>query len=192
VHPFLFFLGTSLISVVCVALAIGLSWIAVVTSAGYLRILSFSGLPLFVSSLEGEVVCISGLSDILFLINHQGAPINGFLFFSSCFFLLSPDSPVFSILGEQCLGFTLFEFPKKKVLAKGRLPLTKGSQVAWIGFSEAGVIPPGLFFLSSLPKLKIFTLLCSDARCLRFVRRASWFGDKVGPAVGPVDPDFAP
>ena len=85
-HPFLFFLGTSLISVVCVALAIGLSWIAVVTSAGYLRILSFSGLPLFVSSLEGEVVCISGLSDILFLINHQGAPINGFLFFSGCFY----------------------------------------------------------------------------------------------------------
>jgi len=47
--------------------------------------------------------------------------------------------------GEQRLGYELMDVPKKKSLAKGSLPLTKGSRVSWVGFSDSFV--SSFFFL---------------------------------------------
>ena len=59
------------------AIAIGSSWIAVATSANFLRVFSYSGLPLLVCSLEGDIVCMSGSQNQLLIAFHEGSPING-------------------------------------------------------------------------------------------------------------------
>ncbi|KAI3927214.1 hypothetical protein MKW92_001969 [Papaver armeniacum] len=96
--------------------ALGTGWVAAVTSLNYLRVFTEGGLQKHVISLDGPVVTASGFKDELAVVTH-----------SSC---LPSD--------DQILEFRVFNFAKEAQAMKGRLPLTPGSCLTWLGYSEEG------------------------------------------------------
>ncbi|KAI3970779.1 hypothetical protein MKX01_024426 [Papaver californicum] len=96
--------------------ALGTGWVAAVTSLNYLRIFTEGGLQKHVFSLDGPVVTASGFKDELSVVTH-----------SSC---LPPN--------DQMLEFRVFNFVEETQPIKGRLPLTPGSCLTWLGYSEEG------------------------------------------------------
>jgi chromosome transmission fidelity protein 4 len=55
------------------AIAVGATFVAVATSARFLRIFSFSGVQLTVISLMGDAVCMSGQDNMLGVVYHTPA-----------------------------------------------------------------------------------------------------------------------
>ncbi|XP_024366191.1 protein ENHANCER OF LHP1 1 [Physcomitrium patens] len=99
------------------AVAVGTGWIAAVTSQYFLRVYSEAGLQRFVTSLGGPVVSLVGNGDRLAVVTHASSPL--------------PSR-------DQMLEFMLLNVRTQKRLLTGRLPLSPGSTLTWIGFSEAG------------------------------------------------------
>lgn len=99
------------------AVALGTSWVAAITSLNFLRIFTVGGLQRYVLSLDGPVVTAAGFKDELVIVTHA----------SEC--LLSND---------QMLEFRVFNILEGAQPHKGRLPITPGSHLSWLGFSEEG------------------------------------------------------
>lgn len=99
------------------AVALGTSWVAAVTSLNFLRIFTEGGLQRCVVSLDGPVVTASGFGDELVVVTHSSAPL--------------PSN-------EQMLEFRVFNVSNGTQPVRGRLPLTPGSSLSWLGFSEEG------------------------------------------------------
>ena len=59
-----------------VAVAVGATWCACATSAGYLRLFSLSGIPLAVLSLPGPVVAMAGGARHLAIAYHRAVPMD--------------------------------------------------------------------------------------------------------------------
>ncbi|XP_047329703.1 protein ENHANCER OF LHP1 1 [Impatiens glandulifera] len=114
------------------AVALGTSWVAAITSLNYLRIFSHGGLQRHVLSLEGPVVSASGFGDQLMVVTHASPP------FSS---------------NDQNLEFRVFNISNATEHVKGKLPLTPGSVLTWIGFSEEGK----LCSFDSMGVLRVYT-----------------------------------
>ncbi|MCL7035969.1 hypothetical protein MKW94_022549 [Papaver nudicaule] len=96
--------------------ALGSGWVAAITSLNYLRIFSEGGLQKHVLSLDGPVVTASGFKDELAVVTHASRlPSN-----------------------DQMLEFRVFNFAKETQPIKGCLPLTPGSCLTWLGYSEEG------------------------------------------------------
>ncbi|XVE56745.1 hypothetical protein DITRI_Ditri04bG0035600 [Diplodiscus trichospermus] len=114
------------------AVALGDSWVAVVTSLNFLRIFTEGGLQKHILSLNGPVVTAAGFKDELAIVTHV----------SDCL----PSN-------EQMLEFRIFNISKGTQLFKGRLPLTPGSYLTWFGFSEEGQLSS----YDSKGMLRVFT-----------------------------------
>ncbi|KAF3781211.1 WD repeat and HMG-box DNA-binding protein 1 [Nymphaea thermarum] len=99
--------------------ALGVGWIAAVTSHNFLRIFTEGGLQNYVLSVDGPVVATAGHKDELVIVTHA----------SECL----PN-------GDQVLEFNMLDISKRTLITKGRLPLTPGSYLTWLGFSEEGLL----------------------------------------------------
>lgn len=101
------------------AVAVGFSWVAASTSLNYLRVFSEGGLQTSVLSLEGPVVTMAGHQELLAVVTHAGSPF-------SC--------------GQQVINFIVFNVSERTKVMEGRLPLSPGSHLAWLGFSDTGFL----------------------------------------------------
>ncbi|XP_021757215.1 WD repeat and HMG-box DNA-binding protein 1-like [Chenopodium quinoa] len=99
------------------AVALGTGWVAAATSANFLRIFTEGGLQRHILSLDGPVVTASGFKDKLAVVTHSSQPL--------------PSN-------HQMLEFRVFNISNGTQPLKGCLPLSPGSNLTWIGFSEEG------------------------------------------------------
>jgi chromosome transmission fidelity protein 4 len=99
--------------------AIGSCFVAVATNKGHLRIFSVAGAQLPILSLGKPFVTMAAHENMLVVVYHMGAP------FAGC----------------QNLGYTLINMSRRHTLAADQaLPLSPGSKLEWIGFSQDGVL----------------------------------------------------
>nr|ABA18100.1 transducin/WD-40 repeat family protein [Olimarabidopsis pumila] len=110
----------------------GAGWVAAVTSLNLLRIFSEGGLQKHILSLDGPVVTAVGCKDHLAVVTHV----------SDCL----PSN-------EQVVEFRVFNISKMTQELKGRVALTPGSRLTWIGFSDEG----SLSSYDSKGVLRVFT-----------------------------------
>ncbi|CAK9855766.1 unnamed protein product [Sphagnum jensenii] len=101
------------------AVAIGNGWAAAATSLHFLRVYSEAGLQTFVLSLSGPVVALAGHEHQLAVVIHASNPLAS---------------------GDQILEFLALDMRKKRQTQAGRLPLSPGATLTWLGFSEAGCL----------------------------------------------------
>ncbi|CAL1391088.1 unnamed protein product [Linum trigynum] len=99
--------------------ALGVHWVAAITSLNYLRIFTEGGLQKHILSLDGPAVTASGSKNQLAVVTHA----------SSCL----PSS-------DQVLEFQVFDIRNGTRPSRGRLPLSPGSHLIWFGFSEEGLL----------------------------------------------------
>ncbi|XP_042489707.1 WD repeat and HMG-box DNA-binding protein 1 [Macadamia integrifolia] len=97
--------------------ALGTGWVAAVTNLNFLRIFTEGGLQKHVLSINGPVVTAAGFKDELAIVNHA----------SHCL----PSN-------DQMLEFKIFKIYDATQSFCGPLPLTPGSCLTWLGFSEEG------------------------------------------------------
>lgn len=105
--------------VVCTGL--GDSWVACGTSKHLLRIFSVGGIQSSILALPGPIVSMAGHGDRLLVVWHCGCPVSG-------------PSGV-----EQQLEFAVYTLSGNDKLFGGRVPLSPGSELTWVGWTEAGV-----------------------------------------------------
>ncbi|XP_010495876.1 PREDICTED: WD repeat and HMG-box DNA-binding protein 1-like [Camelina sativa] len=110
----------------------GAGWVAAVTSLNLLRIFSEGGLQKHILSLDGPVVTAVGRKDHLAVVTHV----------SDCL----PSN-------EQVMEFRVLNISKMTEELKGRVALTPGSRLTWIGFSDEG----SLSSYDSKGVLRVFT-----------------------------------
>ncbi|KAK6925172.1 Minichromosome loss protein Mcl1, middle region [Dillenia turbinata] len=97
--------------------ALGMDWVAAITSLNFLRIFTVGGLQRHILSLDGPVVTASGFNDEIAIVTHASHS------------LPSNDQMLeYRVLNVRCGTQTL----------RGHLPLTPGSSLMWFGFSEEG------------------------------------------------------
>ena len=105
--------------VVCTAL--GDSWVACGTSKQLLRIFSSGGIQSSILALPGPIVSMAGHGERLMVVWHCGCPISG-------------PSGV-----EQQLEFAVYTLSDSRKLFGGRVAMSPGSELTWVGWTEAGV-----------------------------------------------------
>ncbi|KAK2633663.1 hypothetical protein Ddye_002049 [Dipteronia dyeriana] len=113
--------------------ALGVAWVAAITSLNILRVFTEGGLQRHILSLDGPVVTAAGFQDQLAVVTHV-------------YCLPSND---------QILEFRVFNIAKGTQPLKGRLPLSPGSHLTWFGFSEDGQLSS----YDSKGVLRVFTSL---------------------------------
>ncbi|KAI9269040.1 WD40-repeat-containing domain protein [Phascolomyces articulosus] len=101
-----------------VSVAINECSVVAVTSAGYVRVFTISGLQNHIFRLENSVATAAHGTLVLFVYKQGGTGLNG----------------------EQNLEFMLMDTSTQEMIQKGNLPLQKSSQLTWIGFSEASQV----------------------------------------------------
>ena len=94
------------------AIALGSKWAAAATSRNFVRLFTTSGLQRGIFSLPGAIVAMAGHEALLLLVYNQAPPM---------------------------LGYMLYHVDEKRMVASGSLPISPGSQLTWLGFSESGV-----------------------------------------------------
>lgn len=114
------------------AVALGSGWVAAVTSLNFLRVFSEGGLQKFVLSMDGPVVTAAGHENLLVVVSHASNPL---------------------LSGDQVLSFTVYDISQKTCPLSGRLPLSPGSHLTWLGFSEEGLLSS----YDSEGNLRVFT-----------------------------------
>jgi len=102
-------------------LAVGGSFLALATSSRLLRLFSPAGVQLAVLALEGAPVALAAHGQLLAAV-HQAGPPSG-----------PPPS-------EQRLAYSLLDVGLGQRLGGGPLPLSERAQLAWLGFSEEGLL----------------------------------------------------
>ncbi|KAF8399240.1 hypothetical protein HHK36_015105 [Tetracentron sinense] len=112
--------------------ALGIDWVAAITSLNFIRIFSVGGLQKYILSLDGPVVTASGFKDELAIVTHA----------SHCL----PSN-------DQMLEFRVFNISNGTQPMRGRLPLTPGSCLTWFGFSDEGQLSS----YDSKGMLRVFT-----------------------------------
>jgi chromosome transmission fidelity protein 4 len=111
--------GESILSI-----ATGSSFVAAVTSKRYLRVYSLGGAQRQIISLEGDGVCVSARDDTLAVIWHEAAPIG--------------PAP-----GDQVLAYAVYNMRYTTQVARGRVALSHGATLTYLGFSEEGMLVTG-------------------------------------------------
>ncbi|KAH9314433.1 hypothetical protein KI387_023060 [Taxus chinensis] len=101
------------------AVALGSGWVAAVTSLNFLRVFSEGGLQKSVHCLDGPVITAAGHEDLLVVATHASSPLPS---------------------GDQVLGFEVFNVSERTCYLSGRLPISPGSHLTWLGFSEEGLL----------------------------------------------------
>jgi len=104
-----------------VALAAGGSFVAAATSARLVRVITPMGVQQAVFALDGAPVALAAHGSLLACVWHSALPVG--------------PPP-----GEQRLAFAVYDTDSGAQTAAGALPLTPGEHVAWLGFSEDGLL----------------------------------------------------
>ena len=112
--------------------ALGSRWVATVTSLNFLRIFSKGGLQKFFLCLDGPVITAVGHENLLVVATHASSPLPS---------------------GDQVLGFEVFRVSRKTRCLFGQLPISPGSHLTWLGFSEEGMLSS----YDSEGNLRVFT-----------------------------------
>ncbi|KAL2629278.1 hypothetical protein R1flu_013964 [Riccia fluitans] len=99
------------------AVAVGDRWVAAATSLDYLRIYSESGRQRYLFSLTGPVVSMAGQKQLLAVITHVTDPMDS---------------------GHQVMRYIVLDMRTNQQMLTGPLPITPGSELKWLGFSESG------------------------------------------------------
>ena len=102
--------------VICVAL--GDTWCAASTSENLTRVWRFSGLQDMVFANTDPVVSLAGHGQYFAIVTRSGSP---------------SDS-------TQHLCYEILNIPERKKLVSGRLPMSKGSELEWLGFDDQGTL----------------------------------------------------
>lgn len=97
--------------------AIGDTWVAVATNKQYVRLISHSGIQLFILSLNGPIVTMVGHANCLAIVYHDGIPLPG----------------------HQNLGVIMMDIVKRKETYRGKAVISPRSKLTWIGYSDVGV-----------------------------------------------------
>ena len=101
-----------------VTLAVGSHFVAVSTTANYVRIFSEAGMQSAVISLAAPCVALVGQSSFLTAVYHNGLPF----------------------AGNANLSYTMWNVAQKRTLIeKADLPISHESRLEWIGYSEDDV-----------------------------------------------------
>jgi len=98
--------------------AIGDDFCAAITDNLYCRIFRYSGIQHFIFCLPAPHVTITACGNLLAIVYHRGSVING----------------------TQYLHYILFDMAHNKKLAEDQLPLSNGSQLRWLGFSDSLIL----------------------------------------------------
>ena len=110
----------------------------VATDSNYLRFFSNSGIQTGIKCLDGPIVTMSGFGDFLFVVYHAGTP-----FISESLDAVTSSwsrGLTHSIkIEDQRLGYQLYDLSLGRRIADKLLLLSSAAELAWIGFSEAGV-----------------------------------------------------
>mmetsp|Transcript_33781 Transcript_33781/g.61253 ORF Transcript_33781/g.61253 Transcript_33781/m.61253 type:complete len:627 (+) Transcript_33781:61-1941(+) len=99
------------------AVACGVDFVAVLTSRRMLRLYTFSGMPIGLLSVSGRSVALAARQTLLLVVTRS----------------LLAATPADS---DDVLDFRILESQTRAEVAAGRLPLSPGSRLRWIGFSE--------------------------------------------------------
>ncbi|EDV20225.1 uncharacterized protein TRIADDRAFT_32433 [Trichoplax adhaerens] len=102
------------------AIAAGKTWVAAATDNFNVRIYSISGIQLGIFTLAGPVVAMSGHDDIIMVVYHAGVPFDN----------------------NQRFNVKIIDAKKGRSIYKylePALPITPGSKLSWLGFSDEGV-----------------------------------------------------
>lgn len=120
------------------AIAMTNKFIAVATDHRYIRFYSFGGIQIGLLCFKGPVVCIVGTAEHLLLVTHDGGTFHGRVWcglFESMLIILFCW---FYNTGDQNFTYSLYS-TKQQCLHKDEMPVSPGSLLEWIGFSEDGV-----------------------------------------------------
>ncbi|PSC69197.1 WD repeat and HMG-box DNA-binding 1 isoform B [Micractinium conductrix] len=99
--------------------AAGGSFCALATSRRQLRFFSQAGTQTHITTLPGQPVTLAARGHQLAAVWHGAAP-----------------TPA----GDQCLHYSLYDVAEQRQLHAGPLPLSPGSTLSWVGFSEEGLL----------------------------------------------------
>jgi chromosome transmission fidelity protein 4 len=99
--------------------AAGGSFCALATSRRHLRLFSQAGSQTHLLSLPGAPVALAARGHQLAAVWHGGPP---------------------TAAGDQCLHYALFDVAEQRQAHSGPLPLSPGSTLAWLGFTEEGLL----------------------------------------------------
>lgn len=100
-----------------VLVAVGDTWVAVATNKQYVRLISHTGIQLFILSLGGPVVSMVGHAHQLAIVFHDGVPLPG----------------------HQNLGLIVMDCVKHREMYRGKCVISPRSTLTWIGYSDVGV-----------------------------------------------------
>ncbi|KAL6059444.1 WD repeat and HMG-box DNA binding-domain containing protein 1 [Balamuthia mandrillaris] len=100
-------------------IAVGSKWVAVATSRQYLRLFSYAGVQTGLFVLGGPVVALAAQRDFLAVAYHASA----------------------AVAAKQNIVVQLYDIYNQRIVTEKPLPLgDKGVTLAWIGFSEEGML----------------------------------------------------
>lgn len=99
-----------------VCVSVGKKWCAVATTRNNLRLFSMGGLQRLILTLPGRPICSTASDD--------------------CLYVVYQNASVISSSADQNLGYCLWSIEKKDCLSRGRVSLSPGSSLVWIGFVE--------------------------------------------------------
>lgn len=97
------------------------------------------GVEVGLVSLEGAVVTLAAGGSRLAVVWHRALPHDD---------------------GEQLLSYAIYDVPSRQRVSGGRLPLSPGTCLTWLGFSQAGLLATydskvwALSGLYSLPRIR--------------------------------------
>lgn len=106
--------------------AIGLTWAAVYTSFHHIRVFSFSGVQLYVLSVPGPVVTMTGHGPDLVIVYHASVPMLASL----------SGRP----MTHQNLRMMWLDIDNRKKLCDEAVPLSPNSELKWLDFSDTGLL----------------------------------------------------
>ena len=100
------------------SVALGTGWLAVITSLGFVRILSTEGIQKFIFCQGMPILTTAGYENLLVIVYHT--------------------APAF--LGQQALRMKIIDIGSKtyQILHDVECPITRSSTLSWIGFSDEG------------------------------------------------------
>ena len=119
-------------------------FIAVATDHRYIRFYSFGGIQIGLLCFKGPVVSMVGTAEHLLLVTHNGGTFHGKSRLSINW--LTPLNMPTHNIGDQNFTYSIYD-TKQQCLHKDEMPVSPGSLLEWIGFSEDGVSKSSIVFL---------------------------------------------
>ena len=100
------------------AIAQGSEWVAAITDAGYIRVFSLDGVQKYILNETCQVVTMAGYENLMVIIYHAGLPL----------------------FESQQLKCKIIDTKSYKTIYDSRCPVSRGSELNWVGFSEEGML----------------------------------------------------